>query len=97
MLFPLQTSDSSVVAFIRGDPERPVLVIANLSEAARPGVRISTGNAGIAPGRYAGVDLLASASGPGLNVARNGGVASHVPLPTIAPLTAHIIELQRRR
>jgi hypothetical protein len=39
---------------------------------------------------------MSSAAAPGLIVGRNGGVTTYVPVPTIAPLSAHVIELRRR-
>jgi hypothetical protein len=90
------TSDTAIVAFVRTNSERPVLVIANVSDVAKSGVTVTSRVSGLAAGRYVGTNLLSSAAGPGISVARNGSVSAFVPVPTLAPFSAHVIELRRR-
>ncbi|MGH7638096.1 MAG: alpha-amylase family glycosyl hydrolase [Gemmatimonadaceae bacterium] len=96
MLIPLETSDSSVVAYVRTDSARPVLVIANLAEAPKTGVRVSSRLSGLAPGRHLATDLLGGTSGQRLSVGRGGILAAQVPVPTLAALQAYVFELERR-
>lgn len=93
-LIPLETSDSSVVAFVRTDAERPAVIIANLAETPRTGVRISSESSGLAPGRHAARDLLRGTSGQRLNIGRGGSMAAQVPFPTLAALDAYVFELE---
>lgn len=95
-LIALQTSDSSVVAFVRADDARPVLVIVNLGETPKTGVRISSSSSGLPPGRHLASDLLRGSSGPRLNVGRGGGLSAQVPIATLAPLEIYVLELERR-
>jgi glycosidase len=96
-LVPLQSTDSSVAAYVRTDGERPVLVVANLSDTPRAGVRISTGASGLRPGRYVRTDLLRGGAASPVNVARNGGISAFVPVATLAPLEAYVFELASAR
>lgn len=92
-LVPVQTTDTAVAAYIRTDGERPVLVVANLGDTPRTGVRISTAASGLRPGRYEGTDLLREASGSRVAVARDGSISAFVPVATLAPLAAYVFEL----
>lgn len=92
-LVPLHASDTAVAAFLRADGERPVLVLANLSDAPRAGVRVSTAASGLRPGRYVATDLLRGGAGSRLNVARNRSIGAFVPVATLAPLEAYVFEL----
>ena len=96
-LVPMQSTDSSVAAFIRTDGDRPVLVVANLADTPRAGVRISTGASGLRPGRYVGTDLLRGGAGSPVNVARDGGIRAFVAVATLAPLEAYVFELASTR
>src|SRR5688572_5345731 len=93
-LVPVQTTDTAVAAYIRTDGERPILVVANLSETPRTGVRISTTASGLRPARYEGTDLLRGASGSHVAVGRNGSIRAFVPVATLAPLEAYVFELK---
>ena len=92
-LHPLQTTDTSVAAYIRVDANRPVLVVANLSEMPRTGVRISTTTSGLRSGRYVGAEVLRKQPQSRVNVARNGSITAFVPVSTLAPLEAYVFEL----
>ena len=94
VLVPLQTTDTAVAAFIRTDNERLILVVANLGEAPRTGVRISTTSSAQHPGRYEGTDLLRGAARSHVAVARNGSISAFVPVATLAPLEAYVFELR---
>ena len=92
-LVPMQTTDTSVAAYLRTDGERPILVVANLGDSPRAGVRISTAASGLRPGRYVGTDLLRRGAGSAVSIARNGTLSAFVPVPTLAPLEAYVFEL----
>lgn len=96
-LVPLQTTDTSVAAWIRTDGARPVFVVANLSDMPRTGVRVSTTASGLRPGRYVATDLLRGGAGPRVNVARTGSIGAFTPLATLAPLQAYVFELSVAR
>ena len=96
-LVPLRTSDSSVAAFVRTDAARPVLVVANLADSPRSGVRIWAEASPATPGRYSGTDLLRGAAESRVVVARDGGIRAFVPLATLAPLEAYVFELRSSR
>ena len=96
-LVPMQTTDTSVTAFIRTDGARPVLVVANLSDSPRVDVRISTAVSGLSPGRYVGTDLLRGGAGSRVSIARDGSIRAFVPVATLAPLEAYVLELSATR
>ena len=95
-LIPLETSDSSVVAYVRTDSAHPVLVMANLAETPRTGVRVSSRLSGLTSGRHLATDLLGGTSGQQLNVGRGGSLAAQVLVPTVAALQAYVFVLERR-
>jgi glycosidase len=96
-LVPLQTTDTATVAYIRADSAYPVLVLANLGDASRSGVRVSAVASGLRPGRHTGVDLLRGGPGPRLVVARDGSINAFVPVATLAPFEIYVFELSQSR
>jgi glycosidase len=96
-LVPMQTTDTSVAAFIRADADRPVLIVANLGDTPRVGVRISAPVSGLRPGRYFRTRMLRGDAGSPVNVARDGSISAFVPVATLAPLEAYVFELAADR
>jgi alpha-amylase len=58
LLVPIQTTDSAVVAFVRQEERRAVLVVANLSGEARSGIALSGLAAMLATNRWVGENLM---------------------------------------
>jgi glycosidase len=107
-VFPMKASDDAVVAYLREDNGPLALVIANLSERTLGGVSVNYGEpllsyngahgdeAGrlvIRPGKWKARDLLGHESPASLVVKEDGHMQDYVPLPTLAPKSAHVFEL----
>jgi alpha-amylase len=96
-LIPLETSDSSVAAFLRQDGDRTVLVVANLSEHARHRVALATLDMVLPRGTYYPRNLLGREKGATLLVGSNGRIGSYRPLVSLEPLTGYVFELSTKR
>ena len=95
-LIPLETSDSSVAAFLRQDGDRTVLVVANLSEKPRRRVALATLEMVLQKGTYYPRNLVGPDRGATLIVGSNGRIGSYRPLLKLEPLTGYIFELVKK-
>jgi glycosidase len=93
---PLSTGSSAVVAYLRRKNSRTVLVIANLGPRPISGVSLSsTGNV-LKPGEYRAKSLLGKSIETRLQVSGRGSIDKWIPVGTIEPHEAHIIDVSRR-
>jgi glycosidase len=90
---PLQASDPAVAAFLRRDGARVVLVVANLANAARTGVMISSSDSVLRAARYRARDILAGGAGAALNVDTAGRLNAYAPLATLPPRRTFVFDL----
>lgn len=96
-LIPLQTSDSSVAAFLRREGDRAMLVVANLSDQAKSGVLLFATDSALAGGRYRLEPRLGDAPGTPVRVRRTGRIDRQAPVSTLQPLAGLAWELVRER
>lgn len=95
-LLALTTSNDAVTAYLRRDGTRAVLVVANLGAAPVSGVVLGSDPGALPVGRYAFRSLLAGgATAAPLRVQPGGRIAGYVPVPTLAPRQALVLELTR--
>ena len=95
VLVPLTTNDPAVIAFLRRDGTRVVLVIANLGAASHGGVTLSSAAGALRGGRYAARPLFGLATFAPFRVAPDGKMRE----TSVPPLPAHsgvVFELSRR-
>jgi len=90
---PLQASDPAVAAFLRRDGARVVLVVANLANAVRTGVTISSSDSVLRAARYRARDILAGGAGAALNVDTAGRLNAYAPLATLPPRRTFVFDL----
>jgi len=90
---PLQASDPAVAAFLRRDGAHVVLVVANLANAPRTNVTISSGDTPLPASRYRTRDLLAGVAGTPLTVGADGRLDAYAPVPILAPRRTYVLEL----
>ena len=95
-LVPLHASDSSVVAYLRRDGARAVLVVANLGARATESVTLDSDPGALPSGAYVTRPILGGASGASFTVAADGRVTGYTPLASLGPTTSYVFELVRR-
>ncbi len=92
-LIPLTASSDAVVAYLRRDGAKVVLVVANLGNTPQRGVTL-TSEAGAAPaGRWRLRSLLSDAAGQTITAGRDGRLAGVVPMEVLAPTEAYVFDL----
>jgi glycosidase/predicted alpha/beta superfamily hydrolase len=96
-LIPLTTSSDAVTAYVRRDGERAVIVIANLGATTLRDVALSAPGASLPGGRWTMRDALGGPPAATLAVPADGAISGYVPLPSLAPMTAHVFTLTARR
>ncbi|MGH7476586.1 MAG: alpha-amylase family glycosyl hydrolase [Longimicrobiales bacterium] len=96
-LLPLSASSDAVAAYLRRDGDRAVLVVANLSAAPQPAVRLSATAPVLPAGRYTPGGLLGGPDAAPLHVANDGRLEDYVPLHSLAPLASHLFEVRASR
>lgn len=92
-LVPLRASSPSVVAYLRRDGRRAVLVVANLGAAAADAVTLESDDHALEPGRYRLAPLLGASVATPLRVGADGAVRAFTPFQSLAPLTSHVFNL----
>jgi len=92
---PLGTSNDAVVAYLRRDGARVVMVVANLGGSEAHGGAISSSTAVLPAGRYATNRLLRDGVVNAITVDADGRITRYVPSAAIAPLETYVIELSR--
>ena len=95
-LVPLVAGDSSVVAYLRRDGSRAVLVVANLGGAASGSVTLASPPGALRPGAYGVRDLMTDDAGPTLRVGPDGRIAGFTVAAGIAPRGSLLLSLTRR-
>ena len=92
-LVPLQTSDSSVTAYLRRDGNHVVLAVVNVGSRPLAGVLLSSATAALPAGRWRLRPLLGGADANDLVVESDGHVSHYAPLPSFAPERGYLFEL----
>lgn len=96
-IVPLTTSNDAVAAYLRRTDDRTVLVLANVGATPVEGASI-TAPAGTFPaGQWLTRNLLGGPAASPLAVSSEGAVAGYVPLPSLAPLTGYLFEVETAR
>jgi glycosidase len=95
-LVPLAASNGAVAAYLRRDGARVVMVVANMGKAPLSGVTLTSRPAAVTAGRYSASDILGSATAAMLDVATGGAIGGYLPLPTLDPMRAYVLELRKR-
>jgi alpha-amylase len=93
-LVPVSASDSTVVAYLRRDGNRAVLVVVNLGGKALDRVALTSANDAAPVGRWRLVDLLGGAVGRPVVVPSDGRLFRYVPLARLAAQTGYVFELR---
>jgi glycosidase len=93
---PFDTGDDAVLAFARRDAGGTVVVVANLgaTRVTVPGLRAAAGF--LAPGSYSARVLVGAGNAAPLRVGRDGRMLGWVPVPSLGPRDALVLELQPR-
>ncbi|MBB4639605.1 alpha-amylase family glycosyl hydrolase [Longimicrobium terrae] len=92
-LVPLTASTDAVAAYLRRDGARVALVLVNLGATPAAGVTISSADRVLPAGRYAPATLLGGATAAALRVGADGRIRGWIPVPTLAPMSSHILDL----
>ncbi len=92
-LLPLAASTDAVVAYLRREGDRAVLVVANLGAAPLSGVTVSSEGRLLPAGRYELRSLLGGPQGAPLRVGGNGRIEAYIPVRSLGPLESHLFEL----
>ena len=92
---PLETPDARVAAYLRRGGDRAVLVVANLATVAIDGIALTSAGPILRPGTYQATALLGASSAGQMRIAADGRLTGYVPVPTLAPLEARVLELSR--
>ena len=96
-LIALDAGRAAVAAYLRRENERVALVMANLRDEPLGGVALSSAAGVLPPGRYKADVLLGGKAAAPLPIGTDGRVRGYVPLPTLAPLQAYILDLTIER
>jgi glycosidase len=96
-LVPLTASSGAVAAYLRRDAARTVLVVANLGSTPASGVTVASADRVLPRGTYTPRSLLDPVAAGPLRVSADGRVQGYVPIATLAPLEAYVLELAPRR
>ena len=91
----LRASNPVIAAYVRRDRDRVVLVVANVGTTPAADVALTSPGAALPPGRYAARRLLEPGAAANLVVAADGRIRGYVPVTTIGPIEAWILELTK--
>jgi glycosidase/S-formylglutathione hydrolase FrmB len=92
-LVALDAESEAVTAYLRRTDHRVALVVANLGTESLTSVTLSS-QAGVLPaGRYVPEDLLGDQTAAQLAIRADGRLRGYVPLPSLAPHTAHVFDI----
>jgi glycosidase len=96
-LLPLTSGSTEVIAYLRREGDKAVLVVANLGAAAVTRVPLHSGKDAMPPGRYAAQGLLGAQNGAALVVGPDGQLLGYVPLTgPLGPRESAVFDLVRR-
>ena len=93
----LEAGDARVAAYLRRDGDRAVLVVANLAAAAVSGTQLASADSVLGGGDYSVTPLLGAGVTGQLTIGADGRMSGYVPVRTLAPLDAVVLELSRTR
>ena len=96
-LVPVDASSDGVLAYLRRDGRRAVLVLANLGTRPLEGVKVTLQPKAIPAGSYLTRDLLGRSAGTPVAVSAGAASSSMVPVPILAPMTLYLLEFAQRR
>jgi alpha-amylase len=94
-LIPATASSDAVLAYLRRDGSRVVLVVANLGTRPLTGVTVSSAGGVLPTGRYSARSVYGRSGSTALQVGSDGRLADYAPLSTIGPMQTYVIELSR--
>ncbi|MDB4909101.1 MAG: alpha amylase catalytic region [Gemmatimonadetes bacterium] len=86
-------NDQAVLAYVRRDAGRAVLVVANLGAAPMNNVSISAAAGALPAGTWVMKSLLGGSNGSALTVAQDGSFKGYVPTASLAAKSAWVFEL----
>jgi alpha-amylase len=92
-LIPMTTTNDGIAAYLRRGPGASALVVHNLGSTPLTGLRVSSVDSVLPPGRYRVTDLFGGATGASLTVSGLGRVDGYAV--TLAPLQSLILGLTR--
>jgi glycosidase len=92
-LVALDAGGEVVAAYLRRQEERVVLVVANLTDMPLADVALSSAAAVLPPGRYVPEALIGRLAAAPLLIEADGRVQGYVPIPSLAPLQAYILDI----
>jgi alpha-amylase len=93
-LVPLEAGTDAVAAYLRVRGGDVALVVANLGEEPVAGVALSSAPGALEPGLHRVTALLGDAPAASLELGADGQFGGFVPVPTLAPLTAYVFEVE---
>jgi len=88
---PVEASDPKVYAYLRHADDADLLVVLNLGEEAITDCKLSARQSFVAPGSYSPRSLIGKEVAADLKVGATGEVSAYVPLPSLAPLSGHVL------
>lgn len=92
---PLNTSNSSVAAFLRQTENETLLVVINFDPSASNDLTLTLDASTLAPGTYQLTTLLGNDQGSPLTVGENGSISAYRPLGTLAARTGYVFRAER--
>ena len=90
---PLETGSDSVLAYLRREGRTAAVVVANLSDRALDGPKISSLKNALPRGSYRIRSALGRADGSRLRVDRDGRFEKWIPVATMEPLSSVVLEI----
>jgi glycosidase len=93
-LVPLETGGDSVLAYLRRGNGSTALVVANLSDRAIDGPKLSSTAAVLKPGSWVVQARLGRADASSRRISKDGRIRAWQPVITMEPLSAIVIEIR---
>ena len=94
---PLETGSDQVLAYLRREGTSTALVIANLSDRAIDGPKVTSKDGTLPRGRYRARAALGRADAASLPIGGSGRIDNWAPVATMEPLSAVVLELIQDR
>ena len=92
-LIPVRASSDAVLAYVRRDARRAVLVVSNLGRTPLERVTLASAGGTLRGGRYDARPLFGAAPGAALTVAADGQFDGYVAVPTLGPMQTYVLAL----
>lgn len=92
-LIPLDAGTGRVAAYLRRNGDRVALVVANLTDSALAGVRLTSAAGALPPGQYTPAVLLGGRAAAPLRIEADGRMQGYEPLPSLAPLSTYVFQV----